>query len=53
MGVPIVLTEGEGEQLRARPHYFRELEARWSGDAPPARAEELELMRRHGMDPVE
>jgi quercetin dioxygenase-like cupin family protein len=33
--------------------YFRELEGLWAGDEPPARADELALMRRHGMEPVE
>ncbi len=33
--------------------YFRELAELWSGDQPPARDEELALMRRHGMQPVE
>ena len=32
--------------------YFRELQALWSGEEPPARHDELALMRRHGMDPV-
>lgn len=32
--------------------YFRELQALWSGEEPPARDDELALMRRHGMDPV-
>lgn len=31
--------------------YFRELEQLWSGPAP-SRAQELDLMRRHGMEPV-
>jgi mannose-6-phosphate isomerase-like protein (cupin superfamily) len=33
--------------------YFRELERLWSGGAPPSRDDELALMRRHGMEPVE
>jgi quercetin dioxygenase-like cupin family protein len=33
--------------------YFRELAELWSHSEPPARAEELDLMRRHGMEPVE
>jgi quercetin dioxygenase-like cupin family protein len=32
--------------------YFRELAALWSGEQPPARDDELALMRRHGMRPV-
>ncbi len=32
--------------------YFRELQDLWSGQDPPARDEELALMRRHGMDPT-
>ena len=32
--------------------YFRELADLWSADAPPDRATELDLMRRHGMRPV-
>jgi quercetin dioxygenase-like cupin family protein len=32
--------------------YFRELAQLWSGDDPPAREDELDLMRRHGMRPV-
>ena len=32
--------------------YFRELEQLWSGAEPPAREQELDLMRRHGMEPV-
>jgi mannose-6-phosphate isomerase-like protein (cupin superfamily) len=32
--------------------YFRELAELWSGDAPPERDAELDLMRRHGMRPV-
>jgi quercetin dioxygenase-like cupin family protein len=32
--------------------YFRELAELWSGDAPPDREVELDLMRRHGMRPV-
>lgn len=36
----------------ALDEYFRELAELWSGEAPPARDIELELMRRHGMRPV-
>ena len=32
--------------------YFEELQALWSGADPPSREEEIELMRRHGMEPV-
>jgi quercetin dioxygenase-like cupin family protein len=32
--------------------YFEELQALWSGDVPPSREEESELMRRHGMEPA-
>jgi hypothetical protein len=32
--------------------YFEELEQLWAAPAPPDRDTELELMRRHGMDPV-
>jgi quercetin dioxygenase-like cupin family protein len=32
--------------------YFRELAELWSGDSPPDRDAELDLMRRHGMEPV-
>ena len=32
--------------------YFRELQQLWSGPEPPARGDELALMRRHGMEPV-
>jgi quercetin dioxygenase-like cupin family protein len=32
--------------------YFRELAELWSGDTPPERDAELDLMRRHGMRPV-
>ncbi len=32
--------------------YFRELDALWSGKQPPARQDELALMRRHGMEPT-
>jgi quercetin dioxygenase-like cupin family protein len=32
--------------------YFRELHDLWSGQDPPARDEELALMRRHGMQPT-
>jgi mannose-6-phosphate isomerase-like protein (cupin superfamily) len=32
--------------------YFAELEELWGGDVPPEREAEVELMRRHGMDPA-
>src|SRR5580698_9366821 len=32
--------------------YFRELAELWSGDSPPEREVELDLMRKHGMRPV-
>ncbi len=32
--------------------YFRELHELWTGDTPPDRATETDLMRRHGMRPV-
>lgn len=32
--------------------FFRELEQLWSGPEPPARDQELDLMRRHGMEPA-
>ncbi len=32
--------------------YFRELQGLWSGPEPPARDDELALMRRHGMEPT-
>jgi quercetin dioxygenase-like cupin family protein len=32
--------------------YFRELAELWSAAEPPARDVELDLMRRHGMEPV-
>ena len=32
--------------------YFRELAELWSADDPPGRDAELDLMRRHGMQPV-
>ncbi|HEX9344175.1 MAG TPA: cupin domain-containing protein, partial [Actinomycetota bacterium] len=35
----------------AMDQYFRELQALWSGDTPPDRDTELDLMRRHGMEP--
>ena len=31
--------------------YFEELQALWSGAIPPSREDEIELMRRHGMEP--
>jgi quercetin dioxygenase-like cupin family protein len=33
--------------------YFRELHELWSGGQPPSREDELALMRRHGMRPVD
>ena len=32
--------------------YFEELERLWSGQEPPGRESELDLMRRHGMEPA-
>ncbi len=32
--------------------YFEELQALWSGEVPPSRKDEMELMRRHGMEPA-
>ena len=32
--------------------YFEELQALWSGDFLPTRDAEMELMRRHGMEPA-
>src|SRR5688572_1267487 len=32
--------------------YFEELQALWSGDIAPTRDAEMELMRRHGMEPA-
>ena len=32
--------------------YFEELQTLWSGDIPPTRDAEMELMRRHGMEPA-
>ncbi|MHB1876219.1 MAG: cupin domain-containing protein [Streptosporangiaceae bacterium] len=32
--------------------YFEELHRLWSADRPPAREDELDLMRRHGMEPA-
>ena len=32
--------------------YFEKLHELWSGDRTPAREEELDLMRQHGMEPV-
>jgi hypothetical protein len=37
----------------AMDDYFQELQALWSGDVPPSRQDEMELMRRHGMEPAE
>jgi quercetin dioxygenase-like cupin family protein len=36
----------------ALDEYFKELEALWAAPEPPAREDELELMRRHGMEPA-
>ena len=33
--------------------YFEELQTLWAQEVPPSREDELELMRRHGMLPVE
>jgi quercetin dioxygenase-like cupin family protein len=33
--------------------YFEELQTLWAQEVPPSREAELELMRRHGMEPVE
>jgi mannose-6-phosphate isomerase-like protein (cupin superfamily) len=33
--------------------YFEELQGIWAGNSPPTPEEELALMRRHGMEPVE
>jgi mannose-6-phosphate isomerase-like protein (cupin superfamily) len=32
--------------------YFEELHELWAGVRPPVREEEIELMRRHGMEPA-
>jgi quercetin dioxygenase-like cupin family protein len=32
--------------------YFEELQALWSGEVPPSREDEMELMGRHGMEPA-
>jgi mannose-6-phosphate isomerase-like protein (cupin superfamily) len=32
--------------------YFEELQELWSGDIPPTYDAEMELMRRHGMEPA-
>jgi len=32
--------------------YFNELHELWAGDRPPEREEEVDLMRRHGMEPA-
>jgi hypothetical protein len=32
--------------------YFEELQALWSGATPPSYDAEMELMRRHGMEPA-
>jgi len=36
----------------ALDRYFEELEQLWAGVDPPARDAELDLMRRHGMEPA-
>jgi mannose-6-phosphate isomerase-like protein (cupin superfamily) len=36
----------------ALDRYFEELELLWAGDEPPSRDDELDLMRRHGMEPA-
>jgi len=33
--------------------YFEELQTLWAQEIPPSRQEETELMRQHGMEPVE
>jgi mannose-6-phosphate isomerase-like protein (cupin superfamily) len=33
--------------------YFEELQALWSGEVAPTREQEVVLMRRHGMEPLE
>lgn len=33
--------------------YFEELQALWLSDSPPSREKEMELMRRHGMEPAD
>lgn len=57
----VVHTFGAGPSTDARllvfhapalDDYFRELEQLWSGEEPPARDDELALMRRHGMEPA-
>jgi quercetin dioxygenase-like cupin family protein len=54
-------TFGAGPQAAARvlvlhapalDDYFRELAELWSGESPPEREVELDLMRKHGMQPV-
>jgi uncharacterized cupin superfamily protein len=37
----------------ATDEYFEELQTLWAQEVPPSREAELELMRRHGMEPVE
>ena len=37
----------------AMDDYFEELQTLWAQEIPPSRQEETELMRRHGMEPVE
>ena len=32
--------------------YFEELQTLWAQEVPPSREDELELMRRHGMEPA-
>ncbi len=36
----------------ALDRYFEELEQLWAGAEPPVREAELDLMRRHGMEPA-
>ena len=33
--------------------YFEELQVLWAREIPPSRQDDMELMRRHGMEPVE
>ena len=55
------IPSGTPATSRARPpvlhapaldHYFEELEQLWSFHEPPERSAEIELMRRHGMEPA-
>jgi uncharacterized cupin superfamily protein len=32
--------------------YFEDLQELWSGEIPPSREDEVELMQRHGMEPA-